>query len=340
MDTILLGIKDIFKNKLLCGVLILLIVLVDTIFISATSSVSQAFQDMNGQQKMVNFVDYVPVSNDMSKNAKLVTTICELLANDGSTFFLSNQFSLEKNATVVIAYGNNRLFDGREEQHEDVHVYAMDNPTPLQKIEINDLLYPVYELSSSNINLPSYLEGYRGVPILLVHVKDDELTNWVDLEDGSEIIDLLQSINSTTLNFTSVETALEGSFLKMIPYEQDTSEIDFVFMYVYPFLVFTLLAIFLAYRIIYNASLKKMNREYVLHILYGARIKDIVIRSSILLCFVWIASSLLWMYLTRFETSALVIFGNILTVIFLIILEVTMMYQIKAHNFMRNIRGG
>lgn len=337
LDNILLGMKDIYKNKFIFLLIQVLILLICIIFVSTSLTMTYSQANTHSEYLKSQY-SLVPISNDMSKNKEFVNRIYDEIHETSMTYFNSYSLSSMIDENVIILLGNGTMFSkDMPKSMDNTTVFHTQENLNQTDIELNGIYYPTSFLNIHSINDQSIAE-HLSSSATIVYVNENNVAKWFDLMDGSTIIQMLENLNINSIDTKKIESLTNDSFIYMKNNNSSNSEVLFVLTYIYPYLLLTMIAIILAFTIFNRNSLRKMKKEYIIHMLCGARTSDIIIRNSVMMLTTLIIDCACISFLIKNLTEPIVNFVYLIIISLLLLFECMMMYQLKSYHIMNTIR--
>lgn len=173
---------------------------------------------------------------------------------------------------------------------------------------------------------------------------------WSSLEsfkiNKNEIIQILTNLefNKTSRNkqaYYEFERIFDNSFLKVMPIESDLLEDEntFIFKNIIPLVIFELLLMVYSIIILFNDIFKSLQKEYIIHCISGANIKNLFFRSTIFILFLVIIPFIFINYINNFKIDRILIFNFTISFSLFLILEINVLIQIYKFVRINLLRG-
>lgn len=341
IDMILLGIKDLFHNIRVFILLIISIFIVTIIFTSSTLSLS--YSSKGNEHYLSNEYVLVPTSTDMADNKMLLTRYTNFLEDNGMSYFLSDELYDVYGMPVYVIMGDPGLFNEKLKDVYHTKMYVVNNTSDGAITFTEGATYPTSEINLLNTNFPDAVAhlSVENDPFMLLILKDEDITEWLRYQDGGLLLSFIQDTifeNASIKYEQALNEILENSFITIRPLT-DTTDDSFIFKYIYPYILIVIVCILISFWIFYSYFLKKMYREYIIHILYGAKKSDIFIRNSVLMLISWIVLLILFTLIKQGERSSLVNIGYVFITILLAFLEIITIYKINCTDKLKDVKG-
>lgn len=334
-DNIKLGLIDVFRNKVVFCLMLLLIFSLGTIVESATDSyLRNKFMELQlSEQPSYSAVvlqttddkgyDY---SNTYGKklddifptNGRTYTTNSSLRRNsDTDTIVLYGKFNKNTNSRVFWLVGNKNVTDLKNEAEFEVVTHdAMD-----------------YDMMNQEIK--SYIDYDKRV---LLEIKSDKYKNISGYKfRDSDILDLIENAKFSE---DEINKGIDREFEKIFDDNKlmvinntkkkyDDDENTFILKYIVPYCLIMAVITILGFVIFFKYMLKSLQKEYKIHILSGARTKDIMARNSVFVVLVNVAAFCLLFVLNGFAINTFSVVAFIYMILCILILEIVMYLILK-----------
>lgn len=334
-DNIKLGLMDIFRNKVVFCLMVLLIFSLGTIVESATDAyLRNTFAKFQlSEQPSYSAVvlettddkgyDYSntygkKLDNIFSKNGRTFTTNSLLSTNlDADIFVLFGKFNKNTNSRVFWLVDNKNVTDLKNEAEFEVVTHdAMD-----------------FDLMNQEIK--SYIDYDKRV---LLEIKSDKYksVSGYKFKDG-EVIGLIEDAKFSEDEINKgidreFEKIFDGNKLMVINNtngKHDDDENTFILKYIVPYCLIMTVITILGFVIFFKYMLKSLQKEYKIHILSGARTKDIMARNSVFVVLVNVAAFCLLFVLNGFAINVFSVVAFIYMILCILILEIVMYLILK-----------
>lgn len=334
-DNIKLGLMDVFRNKVVFCLMVLLIFSLGTIVESATDAyLRNTFAKFQLSEQPSYSAVVLETTNDkgydysntygkklddiFSKNGHTYTTNSSLCRNCGTDIIvLFGKFNKNTNVRVFWLVDNKNVTDLKNEaEFEVVSHDAMDYDMMNQEIKyaIDYDKRVLLEIKSDKYkNVSGYKFRDADILGLIENAKfsEDEINKGVDRQfekifDGNK----LMVINNTNKK-----------------YEDD--ENTFILKYIGVYCLIMTVITILGFVIFFKYMLKNLQKEYKIHILSGARTKDIMARNSVFVVLVNVAAFCLLFVLNGFAINVFSVVAFIYMILCILILEIVMYLILK-----------
>lgn len=334
-DNIKLGLMDVFRNKVVFCLMVLLIFSLGTIVESATDAYLrntfvkfQLSEQPSYSAVVLQTTDdkgydysntYGKKLNDIfSKNGRTYTTNSLLSRNcDTDIFVLYGKFNKNTNGRVFWLVDSKNVTDLKNEaefevvSHDEMD-YDMMNQEIKHSIDYDKrVLLEIKSDKYKNISSYKFKDGEILGLIENAKFSEDEINKGIDREFEKIFDDnKLMVINNTNKKY-------------------DDDENTFIFKYVGVYCLITMGITILSFVIFFKYMLKSLQKEYKIHILSGARTKDIMARNSVFVVLVNVAVFCLIFVLNGFAINTFSVVAFIYMILCILILEIIMYLILK-----------
>lgn len=212
--------------------------------------------------------------------------------------------------------GDPSLFYFQLDATEHIQVYEANGSQNEREIRLGHHVYPVEQIQVEEGSLPEpiYYLGKQD-HFLIFYIVGEEISPWISHAQGLEATNLLENAvfyRDASEYEKELRELTAGSFLALGKYSDNpnysmSGEERFVRGYLYPSLFMMLLCTLCFFRMFYKHFLRRMYREYALHLLYGATLRDILLRNSILMILAFLLLSFAFWYISRGETAPVMV---------------------------------
>lgn len=334
-DNIKLGLIDVFGNKVVFCLMVLLIFSLGIIVESATDAyLRNTFAKFQLSEQPSYSTVVLETTDDkgydysntygkklddiFSKNGHTYTTNSSICRNCGTDIIvLFGKFNKNTNVRIFWLVDNKNVTDLKNEaEFEVVSHDAMDYDMMNQEIKyaIDYDKRVLLEIKSDKYkNVSGYKFRDADILGLIENAKfsEDEINKGIDREfekifDGNK----LMVINNTNKK-----------------YEDD--ENTFILKYIGVYCLIMTVITILGFVIFFKYMLKSLQKEYKIHILSGARTKDIMARNSVFVVLVNVAAFCLIFVLNGFAINTFSVVAFIYMILCILILEIVMYLILK-----------
>lgn len=349
VESLLLGLRDLMKNKRIFIVFVLAILLICMTGISATTSLVREMTTNFSAGEASGGYTAVPISNDMSSNSQMVNEVNQLLEQGGMSFFYSEQLSSQTNfpTIVVIDAEQSKSFQGEQYEGEALvgKLYATSDIQ--QKMNLDDMQFPepVTFASTSNRDFAERaFDNFLEDEVVILLLQADRLDKWIDTEFGLEVVELVENVRFNEsdkkkgLN-NEFEAILEGSFLQLKTPNHQSDELKFILLYVFPAIALIIISLLVALAIMYGSIFTKLYRMYTIHLISGATLTHIYIRNSVFSITLVSVCFLIISFLNKFRINDILIITAVILSVVLVIFEVLLYLVLKRKNVSMTLKG-
>lgn len=326
---------DVFRNKVVFCLMVLLIFSLGTIVESATDAyLRNTFAKFQLSEHPSYSAVVLETTDDkgydysntygkklddiFSKNGHTYTTNSSLCRNCGTDIIvLFGKFNKNTNVRVFWLVDNKNVTDLKNEaEFEVVSHDAMDYDMMNQEIKyaIDYDKRVLLEIKSDKYkNVSGYKFRDADILGLIENAKfsEDEINKGIDRE---------------------FEKIFDGNKLMLINHtnkKHDDDENTFILKYIVPYCLITMGITILGFVIFFKYMLKSLQKEYKIHILSGARTKDIMARNSVFVVLVNVAVFCLIFVLNGFAINTFSVVAFIYMILCILILEIIMYLILK-----------
>lgn len=334
-DNIKLGLMDVFRNKVVFCLMLLLIFSLGTIVESATDSyLRNKFKEFQLSEQPSYSAVVLQTTDDkgydysntygkklddiFSKNGHTYTTNSSLCRNcDTDIIVLYGKFNKNTKSRVFWLVGNKNVTDLKNEAEFEVVSHDAMN----------------YDMMNQEIK--SYIDYDKRV---LLEIKSDKYKNVSGYKfRDADILDLIENAKFSEDEINKgvdreFEKIFDGNKLMVINNtnkKYDDDENTYIFKYIVPYCLITMGITILSFVIFFKYMLKNLQKEYKIHILSGARTKDIMARNSVFVVLVNVATFCLIFVLNGFAINVFSVVAFIYMILCILILEIIMYLILK-----------
>ena len=334
-DNIKLGLIDVFRNKVVFCLMLLLIFSLGTIVESATDSyLRNKFKEFQLSEQPSYSAVVLQTTDDkgydysntygkklddiFSKNGHTYTTNSSLCRNcDTDIIVLYGKFNKNTKSRVFWLVGNKNVTDLKNEAEFEVVSHDAMN----------------YDMMNQEIK--SYIDYDKRV---LLEIKSDKYKNVSGYKfRDADILDLIENAKFSEDEINKgvdreFEKIFDGNKLMVINNtngKHDDDENTFILKYIVPYCLIMTVITILGFVIFFKYMLKNLQKEYKIHILSGARTKDIMARNSVFVVLVNVATFCLIFVLNGFAINTFSVVAFIYMILCILILEIVMYLILK-----------
>lgn len=333
-DNIKLGLMDVFRNKVVFCLMVLLIFSLGTIVESATDAyLRNTFAEFQLSEQAYSAVvlettddkgyDYSntygkKLDDIFLKNGHTYTTNSSLCRNcDTGIFVLYGKLNKNTSSRVFWLVDNKNVTDLKNEaEFEVVSHDEMDYDMMNQEIKYSidydkRVLLEIKSDKYKNVSGYKFQDGEVLGLIENAKFSEDEINKGIDREFEKIFDDnKLMVINHTNK-------------------KHDDDENTFILKYIVPYCLIMTVITILGFVIFFKYMLKSLQKEYKIHILSGARTKDIMARNSVFVVLVNVATFCLIFVLNGFAINTFSVVAFIYMILCILILEIVMYLILK-----------
>lgn len=346
IDLFFLGLKDIFRYFRLFFLLLVSVFIITIIFVSGT--LSAFYSEPSDTSKFNEIYDLVPVSTDMTGNRDLADRFQEWINGKGMAYVSSQYLNKMTGMTTYVVTGDPVLFHPQMEKTDHLQVYEANGVGGETEIRFGGNAYPLKQIRMEVETLSGPISDMgESETFLVVYVSGEKISDWINYEDGFAVWRLMNTAilyEDAAINEGELKDMLEGSFLALSKYSDNPiynqlGEYKFVTGYLYPCLLLMIFCVFLFFRMFYEHFLRQMYQEYTVHILYGAGLRDIVLRNSMLMFLSLLILFFGFWYISRGEPTPIRSIGYLLIGGMLGMLELLMVWILCRSDRLKNVKG-
>lgn len=326
---------DVFRNKVVFCLMVFLIFSLGTIVESATDSyLRNKFKELQLSEQPSYSTVVLETTDDkgydysntygkklddiFSKNGHTYTTNSSLCRNCGTDIIvLFGKFNKNTNGRVFWLVDNKNVTDLKNEAEFEVVTHdAMD-----------------YDMMNQEIK--SYIDYDKRV---LLEIKSDKYKNVSGYKfRDSDILGLIENAKFSENEINKgidreFEKIFDGNKLMVINNtnkKYDDDENTFILKYIGVYCLIMTVITILGFVIFFKYMLKSLQKEYKIHILSGARMKDIMARNSVFVVLVNVAAFCLLFVLNGFAINTFSVVAFIYMILCILILEIVMYLILK-----------
>ena len=333
-DNIKLGLMDVFRNKVVFCLMVLLIFSLGTIVESATDAyLRNTFAEFQLSEQAYSAVvlettddkgyDY---SNTYGKK------LDDIFLKNGHTYNTSSLFSRKYDADIFVLFGKfNKNTNGRV-------FWLVDNKnvTDLKnEAEFEVVSHDAMDYDMMNQEIKHSIDYDKRV---LLEIKTDKYKNVSSYKFRDA--DILGLIENAKFSEDEINKGIDRQFEKIFDdnklmvinntnKKHDDDENTFILKYIVPYCLITMGITILSFVIFFKYMLKNLQKEYKIHILSGARTKDIMARNSVFVVLVNVATFCLIFVLNGFAINIFSVVAFIYMILCILILEIVMYLILK-----------
>lgn len=334
-DNIKLGLMDVFRNKVVFCLMVLLIFSLGTIVESATDSyLRNKFREFQLSEQPSYSAVVLQTTDD--KGYDYANTygkkLDDIFLKNGRTYSTNSSLSRNFDTEIIVLYGKlNKNTNGRV-----FWLVDSKNVTDLKnEAEFEVVSHDEMDFDMMNQEIKSYIDYDKRV---LLEIKSDKYKNISSykFKDG-EVLGLIENAKFSEYEINKgidreFEKIFDGNKLMVINHtnkKHDDDENTFILKYIVPYCLIMTVITILGFVIFFKYMLKSLQKEYKIHILSGARTKDIMARNSVFVVLVNVAAFCLLFVLNGFAINTFLVVAFIYMILCILILEIFMYLILK-----------
>ncbi len=334
-DNIKLGLIDVFRNKVVFCLMLLLIFSLGTIVESAADSYfMNTFAEFQLSEQPSYSAVVLEITDDKGYDYSNTygKKLDDIFSKNGRTYTTTSLISRKYDADIIVLYGklnkntNSRVF------------WLVDNKnvTDLKnEAEFEVVSHDAMDYDMMNQEIKSYIDYDKRV---LLEIKSDKYKNVSSYKfQDADILDLIENAKFSE---DEINKGIDREFEKIFDDNKlmvinntnkkyDDDENTYIFKYIVPYCLITMGITILGFVIFFKYMLKSLQKEYKIHILSGARTKDIMARNSVFVVLVNVAAFCLLFVLNGFAINTFSVVAFIYMILCILILEIVMYLILK-----------
>lgn len=334
-DNIKLGLMDVFRNKVVFCLMVLLIFSLGTIVESATDAyLRNTFEEFQLSEHPSYSAVVLQTTDDKGYDYSNTygKKLDDIFSKNGRTYTTNSSLCRNCDTDIIVLYGklnkktNSRVF----------WVVDSKNVTDLKnEAEFEVVSHDAMDYDMMNQEIKSYIDYDKRV---LLEIKSDKYKNVSGYKfRDSDILDLIENAKFSEDEINKgidreFEKIFDGNKLMVINNtnkKYDDDENTYIFKYIVPYCLITMGITILSFVIFFKYMLKSLQKEYKIHILSGARTKDIMARNSVFVVLVNVAAFCLLFVLNGFAINVFSVVAFIYMILCILILEIVMYLILK-----------
>ena len=334
-DNIKLGLIDVFRNKVVFCLMVLLIFSLGTIVESATDAyLRNTFAKFQLSEHLSYSAVVLQTTDDKGYDYSNTygKKLDDIFSKNGRTFTTNSLLSTDYDTDIFVLYGklnkntNSRVF------------WLVDNKnvTDLKnEAEFEVVSHDAMDYDMMNQEIKSYINYDKRV---LLEIKSDKYKNVSGYKfQDADILDLIENAKFSEDEINKgidreFEKIFDGNKLMVINNtnkKYDDDENTYIFKYIGVYCLIMTVITILGFVIFFKYMLKSLQKEYKIHILSGARMKDIMARNSVFVVLVNVAAFCLLFVLNGFAINIFSVVAFIYMILCILILEIVMYLILK-----------
>ena len=334
-DNIKLGLMDVFRNKVVSCLMVLLIFSLGTIVESATDSyLRNKFKELQLNEQPSYSAVVLQTTDDKGYDYSNTygKKLDNIFSKNGRTYTTNSSLCRNCDTDIIVLYGklnkktNSRVF----------WVVDSKNVTDLKnEAEFEVVSHDEMDFDMMNQEIKSYIDYDKRV---LLEIKSDKYKNVSGYKfRDSDILDLIENAKFSEDEINKgidreFEKIFDGNKLMVINNtnkKYDDDENTFILKYIGVYCLIMTVITILGFMIFFKYMLKSLQKEYKIHILSGARMKDIMARNSVFVVLVNVAAFCLLFVLNGFAINVFSVVAFIYMILCILILEIVMYLILK-----------
>lgn len=334
-DNIKLGLMDVFRNKVVFCLMVLLIFSLGIIVESATDAyLRNTFAKFQLSEQPSYSAVVLQTTDDKGYDYSNTygKKLDDIFSKNGRTYTTNSSLCRNCDTDIIVLYGklnkktNSRVF----------WVVDSKNVTDLKnEAEFEVVSHDAMDYDMMNQEIKSYIDYDKRV---LLEIKSDKYKNVSGYKfRDSDILDLIENAKFSEDEINKgidreFEKIFDGNKLMVINNtnkKYDDDENTYIFKYIVPYCLITMGITILSFVIFFKYMLKSLQKEYKIHILSGARTKDIMARNSVFVVLVNVAAFCLLFVLNGFAINVFSVVAFIYMILCILILEIVMYLILK-----------
>ncbi|MBS5971276.1 MAG: hypothetical protein KH968_05695 [Finegoldia magna] len=333
-DNIKLGLIDVFRNKVVFCLMVLLIFSLGIIVESATDSyLMNTFAEFQLSEQPYSAV-VLEITDDKGYDYSNTygKKLNDIFSQNGHTYTTNSLLSTNYDTNIIVLYGklnkntNSRVF------------WLVDNKnvTDLKnEAEFEVVSHDAMDYDMMNQEIKHSIDYDKRV---LLEIKSDKYKNVSGYKfQDAEILDLIENAKFSE---DEINKGIDREFEKIFDDNKlmvinntnkkyDDDENTFIIKYIVVYCLIMTAITILGFVIFFKYMLKSLKKEYKIHILSGARTKDIMARNSVFVVLVNVAAFCLLFVLNGFAINIFSVVAFIYMILCILILEIVMYLILK-----------
>lgn len=326
---------DVFRNKVVFCLMVLLIFSLGTIVESATDAyLRNTFAKFQLSEHPSYSAVVLQTTDDKGYDYSNTygKKLDDIFSKNGHTYTTNSLLSTKYDTNIIVLYGklnkntNSRVF------------WLVDNKnvTDLKnEVEFEVVSHDVMDYDMMNQEIKSYIDYDKRV---LLEIKSDKYKNVSGYKfQDADILDLIENAKFSE---DEINKGIDREFEKIFDDNKlmvinntnkkyDDDENTFILKYIVPYCLIMTAITILSFVIFFKYMLKSLQKEYKIHILSGARTKDIMARNSVFVVLVNVATFCLIFVLNGFAINTFSVVAFIYMILCILILEIVMYLILK-----------
>lgn len=326
---------DVFRNKVVFCLMVLLIFSLGTIVESATDAyLRNTFKEFQLSEHPSYSAVVLQTTDDKGYDYSNTygKKLDDIFPKNGRTYTTTSLISRKSDTDIFVLYGklnkntNSRVFWLVDSKN----VTDLKNEAEFEVVSDDEIDYDMM-----NQDIKHYLDYDKRV---VLEIKSDKYKNvsGYKFQDG----EVLGLIENTKFSEDEINKGIDREFEKIFDdnklmvinhtnKKHDDDENTFILKYIVPYCLIMTVITILGFVIFFKYMLKSLQKEYKIHILSGARTKDIMARNSVFVVLVNVAAFCLLFVLNGFAINTFSVVAFIYMILCILILEIVMYLILK-----------
>lgn len=337
-DNIKLGLMDVFRNKVVFCLMVLLIFSLGTIVESATDAyLRNTFAKFQLSEQPSYSAVVLETTDDKGYDYSNTygKKLDDIFSKNGRTYSTNSSLCRNCDTDIIVLYGKlDRNSNGRVFWLVDnKNVADLKNEAEFEVVSHDEM-----DFDMMNQEIKGYIDYDKRV---LLEIKSDKYKNVSSYKfRDADMLDLIENAKFSEYEINKgvdkeFEKIFDDNKLMVINHtnkKYDDDENTFIFKYVGVYCLITMGITILGFVIFFKYMLKSLQKEYKIHILSGARTKDIMARNSVFVVLVNVAVFCLIFVLNGFAINTFSVVAFIYMILCILILEIIMYLILKKSN--------
>lgn len=347
INDIILGIKDLYKDKILVVFYIIFFSCIMVIIISTSQSIfREVSRNTTVENKTYTDFETFIIGLKPDNSEQLLQNLSSIYQKD-SYSFCNLKLNAEGNVKVntYIIWGDISNKYHYLDSNEDIRVIIGKDLIDIDSIYLNDLKLDVDAtlVDSYTFEIDSYLTKFTD-DVAFIIIKKPILSDWIDENNHDFIFEIINNTHILSNKHDLISTYLDYVNSDFIEVRENKiliprSERSFILKRIYPVTLIMLICCFLSITIILDGTINKRTKEFTLYLLHGAKLSNIIIRFLSYYTIIILISIELCIALGITSSNDLVLYlllGLVITFIFAIII----INKLRNKNLYANLRIG
>ena len=322
LTDMLLGIKDALKNKMIALSFFAITASLLIVLVAATLS----FKDDLSMTEGIGYMHLVPIKfvDEKGDEGKNILEKLDSVYKDGGIAMFTTVYKSSKVTTdlnVLVCNGGEYIWILPEREYNSYFKGDVKGDIITLKQVVDDLVYQGYDREWLNY-------FFYEQESICIKIKDDKYKRFEDY--SISILDIDSIVEGTYFSKEDIKNGVVDKFiqvfkdssfyLKVNKITKDFKEMNFIIRYVLIYVIFIILEIISVLFIFLEHIKNKMHKVFMIHITYGARKRDIIIRNFTMSFVVISADILILFYLNRFRWDFAAALIVVISLFFLLIM--------------------